>query len=264
MTRVLVMTVAVGLALAVFCFAVAGGLGGFNWGPNGPNWRMGDHWGHHLIHVDFGDGDKASGPMTTRDFAWSGGDSLDLNAPADLEYTQGPNTKITVTGPKDALDKLTIHDGHIDLDGVWLDDRGLKIVMTAPNITKFEANGSQSISILDYDQDQLKLQVSGSGDVTAKGKANHASLDIAGSGDADLGGLTGDDVKVDISGSGDATIAPTKQADIQVSGSGDVHLMTHPPVLHSQISGSGDVTQAGDKNVGDKDKGKDSDKDSDD
>ena len=252
MTRVLVMTVAVGLALAVFCFATAGALGGFGWGPNGLAWRLGDHWGHHLVHVDFDGSDRAAGPMTTRDFAWNGGDSLDLNAPADLEYTQGPTTRITVTGPKSLLDKLTIRDGHIDLDdtcvGVCMNNDGpIKIVMTAPNITKFEANGSQSISILDYDQDQLKLQVSGSGDVTAKGKANHAVLDIAGSGDADLGGLTGDDVKVDISGSGDATIAPTKQADIQVSGSGDVHLMTRPPVVHSQISGSGDVTQPDEK-----------------
>ena len=121
--------------------------------------------------------------------------------------------------------------------------------MTAPNITKFEANGSQSISILNYDQDQLKVQISGSGDVTAKGKANHAVLDIAGSGDADLGGLTGEDAKVDISGSGDATIAPSREADIQVSGSGDVHLMTRPPVVHSQVSGSGDVTQPDEKAV---------------
>jgi Putative auto-transporter adhesin, head GIN domain len=252
MTRVLVMTVAVGLALAVFCFATAGALGGFAWGPNGLNWKLGDHWGRHLIHVDLGDGERATGPTTTRDFAWSGGDSLELNAPADLEYTQGPTTRVTVTGPKSLLDKLTIHDGHIDLDdscvGVCLNGDGpIKIVMTAPNITKFEANGSQSISILGYDHDQLKVQVSGSGDVVAKGKANHASLDIAGSGNADLGGLTGDDAKVAISGSGDATIAPKQQADIQVSGSGDVHLMTHPPVVHSQISGSGDVTQPGEK-----------------
>ena len=247
MTRVLVMTVAVGLALAVFCFAAAGALGGFAWGPNGLAWRLGDHWGHHLVHVDFDGNERGSGPMTTRDFTWSGGDSLELNAPADLEYTQGSTTRITVTGPKAALDRLTIHDGHIDLDdvcaGVCINNDTLKIVMTAPNITKFEANGSQSISILDYDHDDLKLQVSGSGDVTAKGKANHTSLSIAGSGDADLGGLTGDDAKVDISGSGDATIAPTKEADIQVSGSGDVHLKTRPPVVHSQISGSGDVTQ---------------------
>jgi hypothetical protein len=254
MTRVLVMTVAVGLALAVFCFAVAGGLGGFAWGPNGMAWKLGDHWGHHLVHLDFDGSERAGGPMTTRDFAWNGGDSLDLNAPADLEYTQGPTTRITVTGPRSVLDKLTIHDGHIDLDdscvGVCMNNDGpIKIVMTAPNITKFEANGSQSISILDYDHVDLKVQISGSGDVTAKGKANHAALDIAGSGDADLGGLTGDEAKVDISGSGDATIAPTKQADIQVSGSGDVHLMTRPPVVHSQISGSGDVTQPDEKAI---------------
>ena len=247
MTRLLVMTVAVGLALAVFCFATAGALGGFAIDPNGLHWKMGDHWGHHLIHVDLDDGDHTTGPMTTRDFAWSGGDSLDLGAPADLEYTQGPTTRITVTGPKNMLDKLSIHDGHIDLEGSFFDVGPLKIVMTAPNITKFEASGAQSISINDYNQDQLKVHISGSGDVTARGKANQALLQITGSGDGDLGGLTGAEARVDISGSGDATIAPIKQADIQVSGSGDVRLLTHPPVLNSQISGSGEVSQVGEK-----------------
>ena len=244
MTRVLVMTVAVGLALAVFCFATAGALGGFAWGPNGLNWRLGDHWGHHLIHVDLGDGDKAIGPMTTRDFAWSGGDSLDLNAPADLEYTQGPTTRITVTGPKDALDRLTIHDGHIDLDGVWTGDMGsLKSRDDRAQHHRLRRQRLRSPSRSpNYKQDQLKVQISGSGDVTAKGKAAHAFLDIAGSGDGDLGGLTGDDAKVEISGSGDATIAPkvTSAWTCMSRAPGDVtSLRTRPTTLKSDVSGSG-------------------------
>ena len=118
---------------------------------------MGHRWATIWIHVDVDDDGKPAGPMASRDFAWNGGDRLEVDAPADVEYTQGPVTKLTVTGPKEVLDRMTVQDGRIDLDGRRCSMSGsLKVVMTAPNITNFEANGSQSISINDYKQDQLQ------------------------------------------------------------------------------------------------------------
>ena len=248
MTRALVLISAVGLALAVFCFAVASFVGGAPWGPNGAHWRMGP-WGHGM-HWEVSD--DSHGPVVSKDFAWSGGDKLEVDAPADLEYTQGPVTKITVTGAKGLVDRITVQNGRIDLPGSVFNSGPLKVVMTAPNITTFETNGSQDISIAGYKQDQLHIAIHGSGDVTAKGEATHSDLEISGSGDADLGGLTGDEAKVRISGSGDATIAPKTTADVQVSGSGDVTLLTHPANVHSNISGSGSLNQQGDKSNNDK------------
>jgi len=241
MTRALVMITAVGLALAVFCFAVSGAFGGFAWGPNGMNWKAGHSWANHWVHVDVDDSDN--GPRVSRDFAWTGGDRLVVDAPADVEYTQGPVAKLTVSGPKGMVDRVVVEDGRIDMRGDGWSMGSLKVVMTAPNVTDFETNGSQDLSIVGYKQDQLHIQIHGSGDATAKGEATHAELDISGSGDADLGGLTGDEAKVHISGSGDATIAPKVTADVEVSGSGDVTLLTRPANVHSSISGSGSLNQ---------------------
>jgi len=244
MTRALVMITAVGLALAVFCFAISGYFGGFAWGPQGPNWRMGDHWGNHWVHFDVND-DDFRGPLISRDFAWSRGDKLEVDAPADVQYTQGPVTRLTVTGPKGLVDRIVVQDGRIDLQGAGWSSGSLKVVMTAPNVTSFETNGSQDLNIADYKQDQLHLTIHGSGDAKVRGEATHAQLDISGSGDADMGGLTGDEARVHISGSGDATIAPKVTADVEVSGSGDVTLLTHPANVHSSISGSGSLNQTG-------------------
>jgi len=241
MTRALVMITAVGLALAVFCFAVSGYFGGFAWGPNGVNWKMGHAWSNHWVHVDVDDSDN--GPKASRDLTWSGGNRLEVDAPADVEYTQGPVAKVTVTGPKSMVDRVVIQDGRIEMQGDGWSMGSMKVVMTAPDVTDFETNGSQDISIANYKQDQLKIAIHGSGDVTAKGEATHAQLQISGSGDADLGGLTGDEARVQISGSGDATIAPKVTAQVDVSGSGDVTLLTHPANVSSNISGSGSLNQ---------------------
>jgi hypothetical protein len=242
MTRALVMITAVGLALAVFCFAVSGAFGGFSWGPEGMNWKMGHSWANHWVHVDVDDSDN--GPRVSRDLAWTGGDRLEVDAPADVEYTQGPVAKVTVSGPKSMVDRVVIQDGRIDMRGDGWSMGSLKVVMTAPNVTSFETNGSQDLSIANYKQDQLHVALHGSGSVTAKGEAAHTDLQISGSGDADLGGLTGDEAKVQISGSGDATIAPKVTARVDVSGSGDVTLLTHPANVQSNISGSGSLNQS--------------------
>jgi hypothetical protein len=241
MTRALVMITAVGLALAVFCFCVSGAFGGFAWGPSGVNWKMGHAWASHWVHVDVDDGD--SGPRISRDLPWTGGDRLVVDAPADVDYTQGPVAKVTVSGPKALVDHVVIEDGRITMRGDSWSMGSLKVVMTAPNVTSFETNGSQDLSIAGYRQDQLHIALNGSGSVVAKGEAAHADLRIAGSGDADLGGLTGDEAKVRISGSGDATIAPKVTAEVDVSGSGDVTLLTHPANVQSNISGSGSLNQ---------------------
>jgi hypothetical protein len=225
MTRALVMITAVGLALAVFCFAVSGAFGGFSWGPNGVNWKMAHAWDGHWVHMDVDDGD--AGPKVSRDLAWTGGSRLQIDAPADVDYTQGPVAKVTVTGPKALVDRVVIEDGRIDLKGDGWSMGSLKVVMTAPNVTDFEINGSQDVSIAGYRQDQLKIAIHGSGDVTAKGEAAHTELNISGSGDADLGELTGDEAKV------------------QISGSGDVTLKSHPASVQSNISGSGSLDQDG-------------------
>jgi hypothetical protein len=240
MVRVLVIIAAVALAMTAICFVGVGLVGGFAW--EGPwSWHPRHHWGEGWRHDGWS---QAAGPVISRDYPWTGGDSLRIDAPADVEYTQGPAAKISVTGPKDMLDRLTVAGGRIDLDGWDGDGSNLKVVMTAPGVTHFEAAGSQTLSIANYKQDELDVDVSGSGDLIAKGQTQRANLQISGSGDADLGGLAADAVKVGISGSGGASIAPKTTADIDISGSGHVTLLTHPAKVSTDISGSGTVNQA--------------------
>ena len=236
MIRALVIIATVGFVVAVVCFATAGMVGG-PWGQGCHIWMPGSSWAPWRRPW-------APGPTIVRNYQWTGGDTLRIDVPASLMYTQGPTSKLTIMGPKGLLDKLTVEDGRIGIDGCTGDAPKLKIVMTAPNVTDFRVSGAQLLSIANYKQDQLSIRVAGAGDVIARGEANHTTLRISGTGNADLGGLTGDDSTVRISGTGRATIAPKLSADIRISGMGQITLLTHPATVKQRISGMGSIIQA--------------------
>jgi hypothetical protein len=245
MMRVLVIIAVTGFLVSVVCLCAAVGIagpeaiarGGWEWNFD----HYFDGWeNHHRHHWDRDD----SGPQTTREIAWTGGDSLDVDLPAEVKYTQGPGpAKLTVTGPRDAVADVEIEDGQIRFRHDHDDDENLTIVMTAPSVSHFAMSGSGNLAIMNYKQDKLTLDLSGDADVTAKGEAGAVDLSISGSGDADLGEVKAQSATVNIEGSGGARLAPTDAAKIEISGSGGVTLLTNPPKLESNISGSGSVRQ---------------------
>ena len=263
MIRTLLMIAVAGFLVSAVTLSVAVAItgpaaianGAWSWSPGGWGWRHHDHdwshsgWGHSSWgHSSWGmsdDGDD--GPQTSRDIAWSGGDSLTISVPADVQYTQadGP-AKVTVSGPSGAVADVRVEDGHIRYDDDRdHDGRKLKIVIAAPAVTDFTLEGDESFDLAGYKQDKLALSVSGHADIKGSGETRDAEIRISGSGRADLGGLKMKSARLEISGAGAATLAPTDAADIDISGLGDVTLLTNPAQLHSNISGAGKVHRPG-------------------
>jgi hypothetical protein len=243
MIRVLVSIAIAGFFVSIVTLSIAVAIGGPS-AITDSAWGWGNHWswngdfGSHRHHGGW------DGPQATKQVAWTGGDSLDIDVPADVTYTQAPGPgKLTITGPQDALDALTVEGGHIGFErrhGHWGD---LTIVMTAPAVTHFEMNGSGRLAIRDFKQDKLSLDLSGSADVTASGEARSVALSASGSSDTDLSGLKVADADVDLTGSGEAKLAPTGAVNVNISGSGDVTLLSRPSKLQSSVSGSGSIHQ---------------------
>jgi hypothetical protein len=230
-TRTLLIIVAVGAILAVVSLSVLHALGGFA------------H--HHHRHGE--DADNDSGPQVTRELPWTGGDTLKIEVPAKITYTQGPEPKFVATGPKAIVDKLTLEDGELSGDphrSWWRfsgEDR-LTIAITSPNTHAFHLSGAEALTLKQYDQDELDLEVSGAAHVDGQGHAKRLDAGISGTGDLDLAQLPVDEARVSISGAGAATIDPKASADISISGAGHVQLKTTPPVLNTHVSGLGSVS----------------------
>lgn len=202
-------------------------------------------------------GSKPS-PTVNREFAWSGGDFLKLDVPSDVEFIQGPVGKIEVSGPKSMVDRLTVEGGFIHVadniegESLTIDRHGirvqsgsdrLKIVVTAPGVRRFELSGSGDLEIAGFNQPSLSVTLDGSGDVSAKGRADAIEITTRGSGSAYLDDLTTRDAFVAVMGSGGVDISPREKVRIEISGSGDVSLQTEAASVVSSITGSGSVRQ---------------------
>jgi hypothetical protein len=252
MIRVLAMISVAGFFLSVVCISLAVGMAGPDAVARGAwGWPLGD-WGlrwtrEHGHDVRFsGEFGMHDGPKASREIPWTGGESLTLDVPADLNFTQadGP-AKIVVQGPRDVVDHVVLRGGRVDFDRPMFGVAGLTLTMTAPKITQFRVDGSGRLDISGYRQDKLLLNLGGDGSVTAHGAAESVQISISGSGDADLSGLATDGAQVAISGSGEAKVAPRTWARLDISGSGEVELLSHPPRVDTHVSGSGHVEQDG-------------------
>lgn len=247
MIRVLVMIAVTGFLVSVVTLSSAIAIGGpelitdaarNGWG----NWAWDtDDWGHHgSRHWD-----RDSGPEGSRELAWSGSDTLDIDVPAQITYTQAPGPgKLTISGSQRMLDNLVLEGGHLTLRHGRHRSGDLTIVMTAPAVSRFNLNGSGELTIKDYKQDKLSLDVTGDTHVNVRGETKGLTLSISGSGETDLAELKVSDADVDIDGSGQATLAATGAVNVNISGSGEVSLLTHPSKLESNVSGSGSIHQS--------------------
>jgi hypothetical protein len=261
MIRNLTIVAVASFVLAIGCFTGAFALGGpqlLRHGWNFPadwNITVGDdhdnvHVGHRYIDDDNGD----NGDTTTRDIAWSGATALQIDAPAEVIFTQaaaGAGGSVRITGPKALVDRVTLENGRLGLrDGagdvtvhVRRDSDQLSIEIVAPGVRSFTVNGSGDLHLKGYDQPDLALEINGSGNVDAEGKTKKVDLRVSGSGEADLRSLDTGDAKIALAGSGEARLAPHGATEVDVAGSGDVYLTSKPTVLSSNVAGSGEVHQ---------------------
>jgi hypothetical protein len=102
--------------------------------------------------------------------------------------------------------------------------------------------GSGDVEIAPQGASRVAITGEGSGGVKAAGTADTVKVDVRGSGDIRLGGLTARTADVDIAGSGQVEVAPQDALNVGIEGSGDVILRSEPKKLDASIAGSGHIT----------------------
>lgn len=245
MIRTLVLIAITGFFVAVVSLSAAFAIGGPELATS--RWAWFDRWddGDHR-HRHRGDDDDRQKPpeasTISRDITWDGSSKVQFDIPVAVEFTQtaGPG-KVTITGPRDAVERVVLSGGRLSFREPMTDYVRLRVVMTAPAVTEFDLGGDNRLEINDYKQDRLAIVASGSAEVSAEGEAKAVELDLSGSSEADLSDLTSESAKAEVSGSSQAKVAPKASGVFDVSGSGEVKLSTRPQTLSTDVAGSGRV-----------------------
>jgi hypothetical protein len=137
-------------------------------------------------------------------------------------------------------------------------DRSVTYYLTVTDLEKVSISGKIDLSCESFKTDQLTLRVSGLGNLnfthldcnnlemiisgrgefSAAGRADHQTIRISGSGEYESPRLASQTARVVISGQGNATVQVAESLDITISGLGQVNYYGRPK-LRQVISGLG-------------------------
>ncbi|WP_345230671.1 head GIN domain-containing protein [Olivibacter ginsenosidimutans] len=175
----------------------------------------------------------------------------------DVEITIGNQESLKIIGNKEAIDLvetqvkngilvIRIKNNHEKLFNNWKVQKNLRIQLTAKSLDGIKQSGSGNIKVNNTVKgDQLRVAVSGSGDMVVPVAVTHLSAAITGSGDMDIqGSAQTADIRVTGSGDFEGNALKTKEANVTVTGSGDLDIFVSD-TLNAQLSGSGDITYDG-------------------
>ncbi len=245
MIRSLVIIAVAGFVLALGCLASVTAIAGRDLAANG--WVWPEKWRNIGVTVN-GPSPGARTPDEVRKMTWSGGDLLQIDLPGQVIYAQGDTSEVVIEGPAEILPFVALENGRVFLkpeaDTVRLDSDDLEVNVIAPSVRRFVINGPAKLKVANFDQENLSVEINGSGDAVFEGRTDRLAVTVQGSGDADLRTVTTGDANVKVVGSGEAKVAATGKVRAEISGSGDIYLSLKPTSLETQVDGSGEVHEA--------------------
>jgi hypothetical protein len=172
------------------------------------------------------------------------GVSTSGSTPVHLSY--GTDFKVTLKGSNNLIPyfKTKVSSGVLFLNyekaSVQHDD--IEVFITLPMINSVSISGDSEVDLAGQFPtiENLKVSISGSGEIMATENltAKQLNIDISGSGDAELGKLSTKKADIDLSGSGKVKLSVEEVLKVRISGSGEVRYLGNPEI-DQKISGFG-------------------------
>ena len=169
-----------------------------------------------------------------------------------FKYTHGRSASLKITIDENLFPLLSIksNNGRLAIriqNGTRIKPTQYVIEGSSKTLKYLKTSGPMDFeaqnAFADLDCKNLTSKVSGSGDITLKGKADEARYSVSGSGDIKAYDLSVNDLSCSVSGSGDARVYAKDNMNLSVSGSGDIRYKG-PANVNKSKSGSGSIQGA--------------------
>jgi len=116
-----------------------------------------------------------------------------------------------------------------------------EVTVVLPEVSGLRIKGAGKVAYHGFSQEELNIDITGSGDVDLDGKAERLEADISGSGEVAAYRLTVKTARLRVSGSGDIRATVTESVRARVSGSGKIKISGNPAERDTDVSGSGKI-----------------------
>ena len=188
-----------------------------------------------------------SGKAATDTRSVSGFSSVEMSGSGELQIEQTGTESLVISADDNLLQYLTsdVSGGQLRLgmkSGSFSPSTPVVYKLTVKNLKGIALSGSGSINGKALATDSMKIELSGSGEITTAGSTDHMEVVISGSGNVHGEGLKSKDARVEIDGSGSATVAASQRLDVNINGSGNVEYIGDP-MVSTNNHGSGSVNK---------------------
>jgi Putative auto-transporter adhesin, head GIN domain len=196
-----------------------------------------------------------SGPPVTQTRELTGFTRLEVSGDISLDVRlfNRPDPGVRITAGAKAIDRI-----RTEVEGGTLristKSRGLTIgpdplgdvsvSLGVPALDGLEVDGSADVLLSGLSARAFELRIDGSGDVRARGRVDALEMEVDGSANSNLRDLSTQTANVRIDGSGDTVLRVARTLELVLEGSGDV-VYHGTPAVSSRLEGSGDLRQAG-------------------
>ena len=130
---------------------------------------------------------------------------------------------------------------NISLNESYASEEKLVVNINTPNYDEVSLSGSGNINILDFKNNNLSLNISGSGNITGNGEVETLVVKINGSGNLMSKEIKSKSATITINGSGVGKVFASDSISAKINGSGNIKYFGNPENVDSIINGSGDI-----------------------
>ena len=130
---------------------------------------------------------------------------------------------------------------NISLNESYSSEEKLVVNINTPNYDEVSLSGSGNINILDFKNNNLSLNISGSGNITGNGEVEILVVKINGSGNLMSKEIKSKSATITINGSGDGEVFASDSISAKINGSGNIKYFGNPENVDSIINGSGNI-----------------------
>lgn len=178
----------------------------------------------------------------------SGFTKIELAGAGEVTVRQSGEESLTVEADTNLLPLVTseVSNGTLVLgmkhNTIPLATKTIRYHVKVRDLAGLSLSGSGDVAAADVRTATLRVEISGSGRITASGSAEVQEVDISGSGSYQGADLASKTARVHIAGSGSADLTVSEALDARISGSGSVSYAGDPQITQ-HITGSGKLTQ---------------------
>lgn len=145
-------------------------------------------------------------------------------------YSLRPSDNITIRYTTRELSDIELAGScNVTGEGKFIGNDDLKIELSGTGNVKLEVN-----------YPQVESKINGSGDVNLSGETRDSKISISGVGNYNAGELKSENVRINIAGSGNAAVYASANLDVNIAGTGNVDYYGNPQI-NQKIAGSGKI-----------------------